>query len=127
MQIPIFESLIACGFPSPAQDHVERRLSLDDELIRYPESTYFFRASGDSMKDVGIFDSDLLVVESHLTSRHGDILIAEYDGEFTCKYLQITPTKALIPANSQFPTITINDDSEVQIFGVFRYAVHTFR
>lgn len=127
MQIPIFESLIACGFPSPAQDHVERRLSLDDELIRYPESTYFVRASGDSMKDAGIFDSDLLVVESHFTARHGDIVIAEYDGEFTCKYLQLTPTKALIPANSQFPTITINDDSEVQIFGVFRYAVHTCR
>ncbi len=102
MQIPIFESQIACGFPSPAQDHVERRLSLDAELIRYPESTYFLRASGDSMKDAGIFDGDLLVVESHLTARHGEIVVAEYNGEFTCKYLQITPNKALIPANSQY-------------------------
>ncbi|MEQ5731216.1 translesion error-prone DNA polymerase V autoproteolytic subunit [Providencia alcalifaciens] len=127
MQIPIFESLIACGFPSPAQDHVERRLSLDAELIRYPESTYFLRASGDSMKDAGIFDGDLLVVESHLTARHGEIVVAEYNGEFTCKYLQITPTKALIPANSQFPSIPINDDTEVKIFGVVRYAVHTCR
>lgn len=59
MQIPVFESLIACGFPSPAQDYVERRLSLDAELIRYPESTYFLRAEGYSMKDAGIFDGDL--------------------------------------------------------------------
>ena len=66
-------------------------------------------------------------VESHPTARHGDIVVAEYDGEFTCKYLQITPTKVLIPANSQFPTITINDDSEVHIFGVVRYAVYTSR
>ncbi|OZS73062.1 DNA polymerase V subunit UmuD [Providencia rettgeri] len=102
MQIPIFESLIACGFPSPAQDHVERRLSLDAELIRYPESTYFLRASGDSMKDAGIFDGDLLVVESHLTARHGEIVVAEYNGEFTCKYLQITPTKALIGVTRPF-------------------------
>lgn len=127
MQIPIFESLIACGFPSPAQDHVERRLSLDAELIRYPESTYFLRASGDSMKDAGIFDGDLLVVESHLTARHGEIVVAEYNGEFTCKYLQITPIKALIPANRQFPAIPIHDDIDVQIFGVVRYAVHTCR
>ncbi|QZY66629.1 translesion error-prone DNA polymerase V autoproteolytic subunit (plasmid) [Providencia rettgeri] len=127
MQIPIFESQIACGFPSPAQDHIERRLSLDAELIRYPESTYFLRASGDSMKNTGIFDGDLLVVESHLTARHGEIVVAEYNGEFTCKYLQITPTKALILANSQFPAIPINDDTEVKIFGVVRYVVHTCR
>lgn len=116
MQIPIFESLIACGFPRPAQDHVKRRLSLDDKHIRYPESTYFLRASGDSMKDAGIFDGDLLVVESHLTAYHGEIVGAEYDGEFICKYLQITPAKA-----------PINDDTEVQIFGVVRYVVHTCR
>ncbi|USR67200.1 translesion error-prone DNA polymerase V autoproteolytic subunit (plasmid) [Providencia stuartii] len=127
MQIPIFESQIACGFPSPAQDHVERRLSLDAELIRYPESTYFLRASGDSMKDAGIFDGDLLVVESHLTARHGEIVVAEYNGEFTGKYLQITPTKALIPANSQYQAIHINDDIDVQIFGIVCYAVHTCR
>lgn len=75
MQIPVFESLIACGFPSPAQDYVERRLSLNAELIRYPESTYFLRASGDSMKDAGIFDGGLLVVGSHLTARHGRNLV----------------------------------------------------
>ncbi|HHR6406525.1 TPA: S24 family peptidase [Providencia alcalifaciens] len=67
----------------------------------------------------------MLVVESHLTARHGEIVVAEYDGEFTCKYLQITPTKALIPANRLFPAIPINDNMEVIIFGVVRYAVHT--
>lgn len=127
MQIQIFESLIASGFPCLTQDNVERLLSLDNELIRYPESTYFLRASGNSMKDAGIFDSDLLVVESDIAVRHGHIVVAEYDGEFTCKYLQITPAKAFITANSQFPTIIINDDSEVQIFGVVRYVLHTCR
>ena len=73
------------------------------------------------MKDVEIFDDDLLVVESHLIACHGEIVVAEYDGEFTYKYLQITPTKALILA------IPINDDAEMKIFGVFRYAVHFCR
>lgn len=74
-------------FPSSAQGYVERRLSFYAELIRYPESTHFLRAWWDSMKDAGIFDGALLVVESHLTARHGGIVVAEFDGEFTCKYL----------------------------------------
>ncbi|EMB3084085.1 translesion error-prone DNA polymerase V autoproteolytic subunit [Providencia rettgeri] len=127
MQIPIFESLIACGFPSPAQDHIERRLSLDAELIRYPESTYFLRASGNSMKEAGVLDGDLLVVESHLPPKQGDIVVAEYNGEFTCKYLQIHPVRALIPANQAFEPLLITEDMDIQIFGVVRYAVHTCR
>ncbi|MDD9338583.1 MAG: translesion error-prone DNA polymerase V autoproteolytic subunit [Providencia heimbachae] len=125
MQISIFESQIACGFPSPAQDFVERRLSLDAELIRYPESTYFLRAAGDSMKEAGILDGDLLIVESHLTARDGEIVVAEYNGEFTCKYLQKYPVHALIPANSTFEPLLITDEMDIRIFGVVRYAVHT--
>lgn len=127
MQIPIFESQIACGFLSPAQDDVERRLSLDAELIRYPESTYFLRASGDSMKDAGIFERGLLVVESHLSACHSEIVVAEYNGEFTCKYLQLYPHRALLLANIDFPIIRITEESDIQIFGIVRYSAHTCR
>ncbi|HDU8496427.1 LexA family transcriptional regulator [Morganella sp. HMSC11D09] len=66
-QVPLFDFPVSCGFPSLAEDFSERRISLDTELVRYPESTYFLRAQGYSMKDAGIFD--------------GDIVIAELDGE----------------------------------------------
>lgn len=124
--LPLFLDKIACGFPSPAQDYVEKRLSLDKQLIRFPESTYFLRASGHSMKDAGILDGDLLIVECHNTAKQGEIVIAELDGEFTCKYLQLSPFKALLSANAVYPPIVIHEEMLVRIFGVVRYAIHYF-
>lgn len=123
-QIPYFDSRVSCGFPSPADDFSERRISLDAELVRYPESTYFLRAEGHSMKEAGIFDGDLLVVESYETAVDGDIVIAELDGEFTCKYLKTYPVKALIPANEAYKPVIITDETEIRIFGIVRFAVH---
>ncbi|MBF0693201.1 hypothetical protein IR150_17190 [Providencia alcalifaciens] len=77
-------------FPSSAQGYVERRLSFYAELIRYPENTHFLRASWDSMKDAVIFDGALLVVESHLTARHGELWSLNSMANSpvnTCKYL----------------------------------------
>jgi SOS-response transcriptional repressors (RecA-mediated autopeptidases) len=95
--IPLFREGVACGFPSPAQDYVEKRLSLDDFCIRHPESTYLVRAEGDSMVDAGIHDGDLLVAESYADPQHGDIVIAAIDGEFTCKRLQLRPFPPCCP------------------------------
>nr|WP_247652177.1 translesion error-prone DNA polymerase V autoproteolytic subunit [Serratia symbiotica] len=117
---------IACGFPSPAQDYLEQRLSLDDICIRFPESTYLVRADGHSMRDAGILDSDLLVVECCYPARHGDIVIATVDGAFTCKRLQLHPRPLLLPANPAFAPIEVdNEDMETVIFGAVRYAIHT--
>lgn len=73
--VPLFGDGVSCGFPSPAQDYVEKRLSLDDLCIRYPESTYLVRAEGDSMLNAGIKDGDLLIVECIREAKHGDIVI----------------------------------------------------
>lgn len=121
---PLFLEKIACGFPSPAQDYVEHRISLDNELIKFPESTYFLKASGNSMKNAGILDGDLLIVECHKATQHNDIVIAEISGEFVCKLLQISPRKALLSANPDYPAIIINENMVVRIFGVVKYAIH---
>ncbi|HDU8566127.1 TPA: translesion error-prone DNA polymerase V autoproteolytic subunit [Morganella morganii] len=123
-QVPLFDFPVSCGFPSPAEDFAERRISLDAELVRYPESTYFLRAQGHSMKDAGIFDGDLLVVESYETAGDGDIVIAELNGEFTCKYLKTHPVKALVPANEACKPVIITDETDIRIFGIVRFAVH---
>lgn len=60
--LPLFSDLVKCGFPSPAQDYIEQRLDIHDLIVRHQSSTYFVRASGDSMIDAGISDTDLLVV-----------------------------------------------------------------
>jgi DNA polymerase V len=125
--IPLFGDGVACGFPSPAQDYVEKRLSIDDFCIRYPESTYLLRAEGESMIDAGICDGDLLVVESFAAPQHGDIVIAAIDGEFTCKRLQLVPFPALQPANVAYLDIPLTDDVDTVVFGVVRHCVHSFR
>lgn len=75
----------------PAQDDVEQRLDLNDLLVQHPASTYFIKVSGDSMKDAGIADGDLLVVDKALTAGHGDIVVAAVDGEFTIKNCSSRP------------------------------------
>ncbi|AXF76909.1 translesion error-prone DNA polymerase V autoproteolytic subunit [Erwinia tracheiphila] len=125
-ELPFFRDGVSCGFPSPAQDYVEKRLSLDDFCVRYPESTYLVRAEGDSMQNVGIRNGDLLVVECIRQARHGDIVIAAVDGEFTCKRLQLMPYPALVPANPAFATIPLTEDVDTVVFGVVQHVVHSF-
>lgn len=122
--LPLFGDGVACGFPSPAQDYVEKRVSLDDACIRYPESTYLLRAQGESMRDTGIFDGDILVVECYRNPKDGDVVIAAIDGEFTCKRLQLRPVPLLLPENPDFPPIPLTDDIETTIFGIVRFSVH---
>lgn len=125
--VPIFGDGVSCGFPSPAQDYVEKRLSLDDFCIRYPESTYLVRAEGNSMQNAGIRDGDLLVVECIRQARHGDIVIAAVDGEFTCKRLQLLPMPALLPGNPEYSPIPLTEDVDTVVFGVVRHLVHSFK
>ncbi|SQC42233.1 Error-prone repair protein UmuD [Klebsiella pneumoniae] len=88
-----------CGFPSPAQDYVEKRIDLNELLVQHPSATYFVKAAGDSMIDAGIDEGDLLVVDSARKAEHGDIVIAAVGGEFTVKKLQLLPRVQLNPMN----------------------------
>lgn len=125
--IPLFTELVRCGFPSPAQDYVERRIDLNEYVIQHPSSTYFVRAAGDSMVDGGISDGDLLVVDSACQPAHGDIVIAAIDGEFTVKQLQLHPVVQLNPMNSAYSPIRINCEETLDIFGVVTYIIKAAR
>lgn len=85
MLLPLYSDLVQCGFPSPAQDYVEQRIDLNELLVNHPSATYFVKAAVDSMKDAGIGEGDLLVVDSSRTAVHGDIVIAAVDGELNSK------------------------------------------
>lgn len=80
LNIPLFLELCPAGFPSPAQDYTSSELDLNDYCIRHPSATYFVRAQGNSMQDVGMRDGDLLVVDRSLRPQNRDIVIAEVDG-----------------------------------------------
>lgn len=121
--LPLFSDLVPCGFPSPAQDYVEQRLDLNELMIRHPSATYFVKAAGDSMRDAGIGEGDLLVVDSAKTAEHGDIVIAAVEGEFTVKRLQLHPAVMLKPENPSYQPILIGGEDSLEIFGVVTYIV----
>ncbi|AUM54112.1 translesion error-prone DNA polymerase V autoproteolytic subunit [Salmonella enterica] len=123
--LPFFSCLVPCGFPSPAADYIEQRIDLNELLVSHPSSTYFVKATGDSMIDAGINDGDLLVVDSSRTAEHGDIVIAAVDGEFTVKRLQLRPTVQLNPMNSAYSPIIVGSEDTLDVFGVVTFIVKT--
>ena len=116
---------VPAGFPSPADDYVEQRISLDEHLIQHRESTFFMRVAGDSMRGLGIFDGDLLVVDRAVTVAHGCVVIAVLDGEFTVKQLLHTPEgQVLRAAHPDYPDVLIKPEQDFSVWGVVRWNVH---
>lgn len=79
------------------------------------------------MIEAGIFSGDVLVVDRSLTARHGDIVIAEFKGEFTVKMLELRPQARLVPMNRKYRPVPIPEGAELEIFGVVTTVVHSLR
>lgn len=127
IHLPLFSHKVAAGFPSPADDYIEGRLSLDEHLIQHKDSTFFVRAKGNSMVGAGIFDGDLLVVDKSLNPVSGDIVIAVVDGDLTVKRLiKRGETYTLKPENSRYSEIEFKDGQELQVWGVVTSTVKKF-
>ena len=110
---------ISAGFPSPAEDFKEERISLDNELIKNKEATFFARVSGQSMIGAGLDDSDLLVIDRSLEPEHNKIAVCFLDGEFTVKRLKIDKDGLwLQPENPNYPIIKITEENDFIIWGI---------
>lgn len=120
--LPLFSTKVAAGFPSPADDHVEKSLDVSEFLIDHAASTFFVTIKGDSMIDVGLLPGDKVVVDRSKTPVIGDIVLAVVDREFTIKILDYGANKMprLMPANSTgaYRPIYIRPDTQFEIFGV---------
>ncbi len=123
MKLPLYETAVQAGFPSPAEDIVERKLDLNELLISHPAATFFVRAQGSSMKGAGIASGDILVVDRAEQAREGSIVIAIVHGEFTVKRLHKEKGSFfLMPENKDFPSIKITE--EIEVWGVVTYVIH---
>ncbi|MEI2684648.1 translesion error-prone DNA polymerase V autoproteolytic subunit [Erwinia aphidicola] len=121
---PLFSEPCAAGFPSPAADYVEKELDLNELCIRRRASTFFVRASGSSMEGLGLYDGDVMVVDRAEEASQGDIVIAEVEGEFTVKRLQLQPRLALLPMNPEYAAIY---PEELQLLGVVTWFFNSTR
>src|SRR5690554_785022 len=110
---------ISAGFPSPAEDFKEERLSLDSMLVKNKLATFYARVSGQSMVDAGLDDNDLLVIDRSLEPAHNRIAVCFLDGEFTVKRLRVEKDGVwLQPANPKYEPIKITEENDFVIWGI---------
>ena len=118
--LPLFGSKVPAGFPSPADDHVEKRLDANEYLIDQHDATFFVTIQGESMIDAGLLSGDKAVVDRSKQAKVGNIVMAIVDGDFTIKTLGKSKNgmPRLLPANPAFPVIEIKEGMQFEIWGV---------
>jgi DNA polymerase V len=124
--LPLFISPIKAGFPSAADDYLDKKIDLNEYLIEHPASTFLVRVKGDSMTGAGIHSGDLLIVDRSKEAKNNDVIVAALNGEFTVKRLQKKAGKiGLIAENSNYQPIEITPAMDFEIWGVVLHAIHT--
>lgn len=126
LELPFADGGIKAGFPSPAQDYLTDAIDLNRDIIKHKESTFYARVSGDSMKDAGIVDGDIVVVDKALDAKDGDFVVAFIDGDFTIKQFKMDQSGEfgwLVPYNSDYSPIRITADNDFQVWGVITFTI----
>ena len=125
--IPIYSDKVEAGFPSPAENYIEKQLDIREYLIKNPEATFLVRASGESMTDIGIFSGDILIVDRSLVAKNNSIIVVSIDGELTVKRLVRKNKESysyLKSENSEYPDIKLNSENNIMVWGVVTYSIH---
>lgn len=125
--LPLADCAVRAGFPSPAGDSSAQSLDLSRILIENPHSTYLLRVAGPSMREYGIDDGDLIVVDRSIRARHAHIVVATVDGEFTVKFLDCAGAAIRLKAgNPAYPDIVPKENQTLEIWGVLTSCIKRF-
>ena len=123
----LLKNTVCAGFPSPAEDLGAQRIDLTALLVTHTQATYFLKASGHSMVEAGIFDGDIMIVDRAIKPRHGHIVVAVVDGDFTVKRLyQRAGRVKLRAANVTFPEIVPKEGQTIEVWGVVTATIKRF-
>jgi DNA polymerase V len=127
LKLPLLSFPVAAGFPSPADDHLEGRIDLNQQLIRHPAATFFVRVAGDSMTGAGIQDGDLLIVDRAAEVTSGCIVVARIHDEFTLKRVRTQGGRVfLMPENEAYQPIEIVEGSDFEVWGRVIHSVRKY-
>jgi DNA polymerase V len=127
LEIPVVSTAISAGFPSPALDFIDLSIDMNKHLIKRPSSTFYGRVKGQSMKDVGITDGDLLVIDKSITPKNDQIAVCYVDGEFTIKKIKFEQDICwLIPANDAYQPIRVTSQNDFLIWGIVTHVIKAF-
>jgi DNA polymerase V len=125
--IPLFLAKVSAGFPSPADDFLEKKIDLNEHFVRHPAATFFVRVQGESMKNAGIHSGDILIVDRSLEVRDASVVVAVIDGEFTVKHVKKDGKQLfLVPANEDFSAVEITEAMDFTVWGVVTNVIHSF-
>ncbi|MEM6766567.1 MAG: translesion error-prone DNA polymerase V autoproteolytic subunit [Bacteroidota bacterium] len=125
MKIPLLQAAVHAGFPSPAEEHIEKHIDLNEHLIQNPPATFFVRVKGHSMTDAGIKDGDTLIIDRSLKAEEGKVVLASMGGGFTVKkVIKKVDGMYLESQSTQGPAVSIRLSEEVEIWGVVTYSIH---
>ena len=124
IELPFITAGIKAGFPSPAADFDETKISLDAVLVKNRETTFYAKASGTSMIGAGIDDGDIMVIDRSLEPKNNKVAVCLLDGEFTVKRIKITKEEVfLMPENKLFDPIKITEENQLIIWGIVTYVI----
>ncbi len=125
IRLPLYTAGVSAGFPSPAEDYIDRHLDLNEYLIKHPAATFFVRVDGDSMVDAGIYHGDILIVDRSIEPEDGRVVIAVVNGEMTVKRLcRRGGALYLIPESAQYSPLEIAEGMDFQVWGVVSHVIH---
>jgi DNA polymerase V len=123
-ELPFISGGIKAGFPSPAADFDESKISLDNVLVKNREATFYAKASGTSMIGAGIDDGDILVIDRSVEPQDNKIAVCYIDGEFTVKRIKVEKDCLyLMPENAAFQPIKVTEENELIIWGIVMYVI----
>ena len=131
LPLPFADMGIQAGFPSPAQDYIDRSLDFNRELIDHPAATFYAKVVGSSMIDAGIAEGDIVVIDRAVDPEQDDIVVVYIDGEFTIKHIDFSELKRgriwLRPANKDFRPIKVAATADFRVWGVVIKVIKSFK
>ena len=124
LELPLMPFGISAGFPSPALDFLDLTIDLNKYIVKRPVSTFYGRVKGESMKEAGINDDDLLVIDKSIEPVNGKIAVCYIDGEFTLKRIKLDQTGCwLMPANDDYKPIPVTENNDLRIWGIVTHVI----
>lgn len=115
---------VAISFGSPATESGVGRLDLNEILVRHPQAAFLMRIAGDSMREAGICDGDLALVDRAMTATHGQVVIAIVNDEFVCRRLFRRGQEVRLQADGQaLPDWVPGEAEELQVWGVVTHVI----
>ncbi len=128
IKLPLYDFPVSAGFPSPAEDFVDKHLDLNEYIVKHPAATFFVRVKGNSMQGCGITDGDLVVVDRALDPGDRSIVVAFLNGDFTMKRVRFKKGELyLVPENPSYEPIEVTEEMDFQVWGVVTHAIKEIR